>query len=256
MQNLAVGLRGSSDDELGALAGGGEPGRAAQHLAFLAVGHDLGGDLPHGRQDRFLPLLRGQGLQRSLGGQFDVHAQAVHQLARLVQQVGRGARDGLEVDVAVEFLFLPQLADDGEHPLHGVLRAGPDAGAQEQALDVVAFVELHRELHHLLRRKGRAWNVIASAVGAVGAVETAGVGVQELQQADAAPVSREGVADARGRGRSETARTRAPGRPRRGAGRIVSCRRGQDIQLFRKLHTDTIQPYSITRKADPVFFRT
>jgi len=83
-----------------------------------------------------------------------------------------------------------------------------DAGREEQALDVVALVELHREGHDLLDGEFRPGDVGRAPVDAIGAVEQAVVRQQDFQERDAAPVRRVGVADARPRGRAEFALAR------------------------------------------------
>jgi hypothetical protein len=76
----------------------------------------------------------------------------------------------------------------------------------------------------LLHREAGAADVGAGAVDAVGAVEDAGVGQQDLEQRDAAPVRRIGVADAHALG--------AGG----GAGGVVFRRIGEDLELLAEVH--------------------
>ena len=116
-----------------------------------------------------------------------------------------GVGDGLEVDVALEAVLLAQLARDLDHLPHRVVGRADDAGRQEQPLDVVPPVEFQRQRHDLVDAEPRPLDVRADAVHAVGAVVDAEVRHQDLEQADAAPVGRVGVADARAFGRADAA---------------------------------------------------
>ena len=87
-------------------------------------------------------LVGGEKMEALLAGQLDVDAEAVGEVAHLLDELGAGAGDGLGVDVAAEVIFVPQQPQNGEHPLGGVV-GGPQHGAgQEKSLDVVAAVEL------------------------------------------------------------------------------------------------------------------
>ncbi len=62
--------------------------------------------------------------------------------AGLTNQLGRGSGHRFQMDVAVEFVFDAQAARDAGELLHRVVRALNDAGAEEQAFDVVAAVKI------------------------------------------------------------------------------------------------------------------
>ncbi|MNJ67262.1 hypothetical protein D3C77_634210 [compost metagenome] len=59
---------------------------------------------------------------------------------------------------------------------HGVVRRADDAGAEEQAADAVAPVEVQGQPDHFLGAEARAWHVAGAAVDAVLAVVEAKVG--------------------------------------------------------------------------------
>ena len=141
-------------------------------------------------------LLRREQLQRLLLGNLDVHAHAVGIAAGLVKQLLRAAGNALQVDVAVEAVDGPQVAGNSREALHRVVGIAHHAAAEEQALDVVAAVELHRNLLQLRDRERRPLDVVRAAVDAVGAVVHAVVGQHHLQQRDASPVVGKRVADA------------------------------------------------------------
>ena len=127
----------------------------------------------------------------------DVHAHAVGQTPQGLDQLGGGAGDHLDVDVAPETELAPQERGRPDELGHSVVGAAPYRGAEEEALDVVAFVEGGRDLRDLPGREGGARHVVAAAVDAVGAVVDAVVGEQQFQQGHAAPVVAPGVADTR-----------------------------------------------------------
>ncbi len=150
--------------------------------------------------------------------------------------IGFGNR--LEVDVATEVMFEPQLARDRDNLLHGVVRAADDAGRQEQPLDIVAAIEVERQLHHFIDGEARALHVGRGAVDAIQAIEVAGIGQQDLEQRDTAAIRRIGVADARAFGRADAfavsgvALLGAAG----GAGGVIFGGISQDLQLALHVH--------------------
>ena len=80
------------------------------------------------------------------------------------------------LDVAPEAVLLAQRAGDADDLLHRVVRAADDPGRQEQALDVVAPVEVERQPHDLLDREGRArGTLLDEPVDAIQAVVGAGI---------------------------------------------------------------------------------
>jgi hypothetical protein len=104
-------------------------------------------------------------------------------------------------------------------------------------LDVVAAVEVQREVHYLLHAEPRAAHVAAAAVDAVLAVVDADVGEQDLQQRHAAPVRRVAVADARSLRAADPLRPAlAPLCAAAAARRVVLGRVGEDGQLLRDFH--------------------
>jgi hypothetical protein len=141
--------------------------------------------------------------------------------------------------VAAEVMLLAQFARDAHHLLHGVVGAADDAGGEKQSLDVVAAIEVDRQLHHFVDREAGPCHVRRSAVDAIQAIVIAGVGEQHLQQRDAAPVRRVGMADAHARrGRAEALAVAGIPLfgPRGSAGSIVFRSIRQDFQLTLHVH--------------------
>jgi hypothetical protein len=71
-----------------------------------------------------------------------------------------------------------------------------DAGGEEEALDVVPFVEVEGEFYDFGWGEGGALNVGGAAVDAVVAVVEAAVGEEDFEEGDAAAIGGVGVADA------------------------------------------------------------
>ena len=137
-----------ADDELGALAGGGEAGGFLLGAGFV----DAQAHAAHGAADAGHVLLGRQPGQAGLAGELDVDAEPVGVAAGFGEEFGGGVGDGLQVDVAAEAVLLAQLAGDADDLLHRVVGAADDAGAEEQALDAVAAVEAEGELDDFVAR--------------------------------------------------------------------------------------------------------
>jgi hypothetical protein len=71
------------------------------------------------------------------------------------------------MDVAAEVMLLAQFSRDAHYLLHGVVGAADDAGGEKQSLDVVAAIEVDRELHHLVDREAGPLHVRRGAVDAI-----------------------------------------------------------------------------------------
>ncbi|MNT35167.1 hypothetical protein D3C72_1711850 [compost metagenome] len=142
------------------------------------------------------------------------------------------------MDVAGVPMLLAQPSCDLHHAFHRVVRIADDAAGKEQALDVIALVEVQGERDHLVHAETRALHVAGHPVHAVSAVVHAEVGQQDLQQRHAAAIGRVAVADthpfgtADAAGGARIALARAAGR----AGRIVFCGVGKDGQLAYGFH--------------------
>lgn len=138
------------------------------------------------------------------------------------------------MDIAAEIVLLAQYPRHLDELVHRVIGVLDDAGGEEQPLDIVAPVEIEREVDHLLRGEASARDVRALAVDAVVAIEDAVVGQQDLQERDAAPVRRIGVADAHALGRADPFAAervflrRAGG----GAGGIILRRVGENFEAL------------------------
>ena len=150
-------------------------------------------------------FLRRQPRQARFARQLDVDADAIGIATGLREQLGTRIRNRLEMDVAAEIVLLTQRAGDAHELLHRVVGIANHAGAEKQAFDVVAAVEVERQLHHLFDAEARARRIAGAPVDAVQAVVDAEVGEQDLQQRDAAAVGRVAVADAHALGRAHAA---------------------------------------------------
>jgi hypothetical protein len=117
-------------------------------------------------------------LQAARCRELHVDGNAVGVKAGLVDQLGIGIGNGLEVDIAAKLVVFAQGARHLDDLLHRVIGRADDAGREEQALDIVALVECQGELDDLLSGEARAADVRALAVDAIMAVENAAVGEQ------------------------------------------------------------------------------
>ena len=132
-------------------------------------------------------LFRSNTLQFRITGDLDVDAQPIRPKTRFVDQCFARARYGLQMNIAVEFVYRSQLLRYAHQPLHGSIGILEDAAAQEQAFDVVAPVEVHGKVHHFFHGEGCALHIIAASAHAICTVEYTMVGEQDLQQAHATP---------------------------------------------------------------------
>ena len=83
-QDVEICIFRGADDELGALACGGELRSVAVFGQLLFVFFFADADLPHGRENGSFCFVGGQRLQAALRRQFDIDAEAVRQKAQLL----------------------------------------------------------------------------------------------------------------------------------------------------------------------------
>ena len=135
-------------------------------------------------------------MQRVVARQLDVHRQTVVVEPRFGRQSGAAARHQLQVDITPEIMDFAQCLGDAVHLLLSEIGGLDDAGGEEQALDIVALVEVQREADHLVHAEAGAGHVAGDPVHAIDAVVDAEIGQQDLEQGHATAVGREGVANA------------------------------------------------------------
>lgn len=237
---VVVGVVGS-DNHLGGLTGGGEGfGFGGAGDGFVAAGFfvffDSHSDAAHGLTRAAEVLFGGESGETFLSGELDVDADAVGVFASLVDELLGGFGDGFEVDVAAEVMVFAQGAGNLVDLLHGVVGVANDAGAEEEAFDVVTLVEVESELYHFLRSEARAWGVAGAPVDAVVAVVNTGVGEENLEEGDAASVGGVAVADSCSAGGAEGFRILSRGvslvGAATGAGGVVFGGVGENRELF------------------------
>ena len=131
--------------------------------------------------------------------------------------------------------------------LHRVVGIAHHAAAQEEALDVIAAVELDGQVHQLADRQRGARQVVAAAVDAVGTVVDAIVGEHHLEQGDAPPVFGKAMADAHATHRvAHHARLAPPHGAARRARHVVLGRLGQYLQFIQYIFVHNHSPESLT----------
>ena len=121
---------------------------------------------------------------------------AVGPAASLSQQLTRSTGNRLQVDVAIEVMHRSQIAHNGCEPLHRVVGRSHYPTRQEQSFDIVAAIELHRDLLEFRDGERGTRNVVRPSIDAVGTVVFAIVRQHHLQQRDAAAVVGKRMADA------------------------------------------------------------
>ena len=85
------------------------------------------------------------------------------------------------------------------HLFHRGVRAPGHTGAEEQAGDVVAAIELHGQPQNFLYGEGRARDRVVCTVGARGTAVEAGAGQQDLEERNSPTIVGPTVADPAGR---------------------------------------------------------
>ncbi|EKD61409.1 MAG: hypothetical protein ACD_54C00251G0001 [uncultured bacterium] len=152
--------------------------------------------LRHGGANGLRALFRCQFPQAGILRQFHIDRQTIRIKSRRADQFGRCIGDGLQVDIPPKPVLLPQRLRDPHHIGHRLIGRPNDPRRQKQPLDVIAPVKLQRQRHHFLNRKPRAFDIGRHPIDAIGAVKDAEIRHQDLQQRNAAPVRRIGMADA------------------------------------------------------------
>lgn len=203
VQNVQIVLRRRPDHELGALPAGGKKGRFFEEPPLILVARNFFLQKIHGGVDALEILIRGYLFEAPFRGDFEVYAQAVGIEPGLVEQFVARPWNGLQVNVAIEFVLLPQFLGDAHQALHGIVGIFENAAAEEKPFDVIPLVEIDGQVHHFLNGEGGPFHVIRTAAHAVCAVENTVVGEQNFQERNAAAVLRVSVADAHARGIAE-----------------------------------------------------
>ena len=119
VEDVEVGLIGGSDDELGGLSDS-----AVGWTAFEFV------DPGHGVHDVALVVLHlGELVHVFDGGGFEVYGESASEEVRRFDDIALGSGHDLEMDVAVEFVFVADEVDDFDHSLCGLGSGAGDARA-------------------------------------------------------------------------------------------------------------------------------
>ena len=127
-EDLAVSLSRGTDHELRGRAHRGDVGRVT---AQPPLSHEAAGALEVRQQVTGEILLARERPHVGVGGRLEVHRHAIGQANRRIHLVGLGARQELQVYVAVEFLPPAQQVDRREHPVGHLCGATGNARRQE-----------------------------------------------------------------------------------------------------------------------------
>jgi hypothetical protein len=113
----------------------------------------------HGAPDRAQVLLWREFGEARFFRHLDIDGKPVGIFACFRDQRVVRFRDGLQVDVTAKVMLFAKRARHADHLLHGVVGAPDDAGGQEQPFDIVAAIEIERQLHHLVDGEARPRHV-------------------------------------------------------------------------------------------------
>lgn len=89
-------------------------------------------------------------LETLLLRELDIDTDAVGVFSSLGDEFVRGFWDGLEMDIASEVMVFAERPRDLHHLLHGEVGAAHDSRTEEEAFDVIAFVEIESQRNDLL----------------------------------------------------------------------------------------------------------
>src|SRR5581483_3826952 len=109
-----------------------------------------------------------------------------------------------QMNISAEELFVAKQFGHPYHLLHRVIGILDNTGAQEQALDIIALVELSCEENDLFGSKPGTGRVTRDSIYTIAAIVDAVVGQQDLQKGNAASVGSKAVADSNTVGIAET----------------------------------------------------
>ena len=199
----------SADNHLGGLAGGGEGfGLVGGRDVFVATGFfvflNTLTNAAHGLAGAAEVFFGSEGGKAFLCRKFDVDTNTVSIFSGLVDEFLRGFRNGFEVDVAAEMMVFAKGARDLVDLLHGVIGIANNTGAEEEAFDVVALVEVEGELDDFLGSEPGTRGVAGAPVDAVVAIVDAGVSQENLEEGDAPAIGGIAVANPCAAGRAES----------------------------------------------------
>jgi hypothetical protein len=130
----------------------------------------------HSAADRANIFFRCELLQARFLRHLDVDRETVGIFSGFNDQRIIGFRNGLQMNVAAEVMFIAQFARDAHHLLHRIVGAADDAGGEKQSFDEVTPVEVKRQLDHFIDSETGTRYIAGSAVDAIEAIVIAGVG--------------------------------------------------------------------------------
>jgi len=126
--------------------------------------------------------------------------------------------------------------------LHSEVCTAHDAGAEEEALNVVPLVEIESEGDDFLGGETGAPDIAGASVDTVVAVVEADVGQKDLQEGNTATVRSVGVADARSASGADASSGRRilPLRAGAGAGSIIFGGVSEDLKFLRSVYVNKV----------------
>ena len=176
-------------------------------------------------------------MERVIGRQFDVDAEPVHAEAGTTDEFRTGTGNGLEVDVTAKPVLKSQFFSNQHKPFHGMVWTKGHTGTEEESLDIVAPIKVERKGDDFVGGESGTGNVVAPAIGTVGAVIHAAVGKEEFEQGNAPTVIGPTMANTAGRGVAHAAVRRTPSAAAAGgAGGVIAGGGGKNFEFAVDVH--------------------
>src|SRR5690606_2148539 len=96
-------------------------------------------------------------------GQFEINTHAVDKQSNLINQILTSSGDSFHMNISIIALFQTKFFHHTQHSLHRVICIFEDSRTQEQALNIIPTVKVHRDFDDLIYCKSSTSHIIASA---------------------------------------------------------------------------------------------
>jgi|GEM_PF-3162467 len=170
-----------ADNHLSALARGCKIAGGATTVRTLSAFVQLYPNSRHRAPNAARLFLRRQCRKATVSCQLDIDRKTIGIATGRLQQLGRGLRNRLEVDVAAKVVDLTQAPGYLDNLLHRVVRSLNDPGGQKQAFNVVTFIKSQNQINQLIYIEACSRHVTGRTIDAVKTVISAKIGEQNLE---------------------------------------------------------------------------
>lgn len=128
-------------------------------------------------------------------------------------------------------MHVAQLVQGLINEFHGVIGTNHNTRTQEQTFNIIAPIELERNIADFFWGKSSSWDVGIPIIQTVGAIKNTFIGKENFQKRDTSSVSREGVTDPWGNGIAHSSASSLAVYTTGGAGDIIFSGSRQNCQL-------------------------